>query len=310
MTTAVLLLLAVPLVGIAIAHAVLHLMALVSSTRESQRTLLASECFSGLPTVVVAPQQWSLSPYDIRMMAARRGYQEAPPPAPHLLAFRHAPAAVRQPVHRGDDQAPARVAAELTSRGFAWLTPSEIGGTVADVTALAAHHGAQILRQYGDHLNPLLLVSTWQVGSLVELVPETDRAPLRSRTRILTRGGINLGATVATAVIITVGLMASSGMWIILTMVPVLYLADLTVFLLFSARDSTTERTTRLLREFDGRSKIPIVKRHYRLDRLAILDVAAEFGYEYSKFWNHRRPTTRWYEECLVFEPRAAVPHP
>lgn len=309
MTTAVLLLLAVPLAGIAIAHAVLQLTALASSTRESRRTLLASECFSGLPTVVVAPQQWDMAPDDVRMMAARRGYKEASPPAPHVLAFRRAPTAVPQPVQRGDDQARARVARELTPRGFVWLTPSEIGGTVADVATLAAHHNAQILRQYGDHLNPLLLVSTRQVGSLLELIPETDRTPLRSRTRILTRGGINLAAALAAAVVITVGLVASSEMWLILTVVPMLYLADLAVFLLFSARDSTTERMTRLLREFDGRNRIPIVKRHYRLDRLAVLDVAAELGYAYSKFWNHRRPTTRWYEECLFFEPRTAVPH-
>lgn len=302
MSISVLLLLAVPAVGIGAAYGVLQLTALVSSTRESRRTLLVSECFSGLPTVVVAPQQWDMSPEDIRLMAARRGYLEVPPPAPHALAFRLAPAAVSQPTYCSDEQAHARMAAELGSRGFVWLTPSEIGGTVADVAALAGRHGARILRQYGDHLDPVLLLGTRQVGSLRELVPETYRAPLRSKAKVMARVGINLTATLVAAVVVTVGAV-SSDLWI-LAMAPVLILPDLAAFLLFTARDSTTERMTRLLMEFDGRSRVPIVKRHFRLDRLAILDVATEFGYMYSTFWNQRRPTTRWYEEWLTFEPR------
>lgn len=289
--------------GALVAIPVLRMRHLLASREEAKRTQLASECFSGLPEVVVAPWSWQLTDHDIRTMAARRGYREVPPPAPRVLAFRHEPHAVPQPTHHGTQDARDRVAAELSAHGFAWLTLSEVGGTVADVVAFTARHGARMLRQYGDHLDPMLLVGTRPIGSLQDLIPTGTRAPLTSRKRIYARGGVNVAAAVAIAVMLPLGLDNSIGVWFVLAVVIAIG-ADTAAFLLFTGRGSTTERMTRLLREFNGdATKVVIVKRHFRLDRLTILDIAAEFGYANWQLGVHR-PTTRWYEECLFFEPR------
>lgn len=300
--------LAIATVVASIAVTILRFRHLFASREEAKRTQLADECFSGLPEVVVSPRAWRLSDYDVRLMAARRGYREVAPPGPHVLAFRHQPDAVPRPVHHGTQQARDRVTADITTHGFAWLSLSDVGGTVPDVVAFAARHGARVLRQCGDHLDPTLLVGTQPISSLRDLIPTDAGTPLTSRQRIYTRAGANVAAAAAMVVLLTLAVETSNALLLTLAVL-VLLGADRAVYLLFSARGSTTERMTRLLREFEtDAKKVVIVKRHYGLNRLTILDVAAEFGYTHWKL-GVQRPTTRWYEECLVFEPRAAVGH-
>ena len=223
------------------------------NTVRSRLLRLASEGFSGNRHVVVEPRQWQLSEAQVRQLGTQRGYLEALPPAPGTLAFRYAPDAVaRHALPQGDAAATSqqrgweRVAAELAGGGFSWATLSEIGGTVYDAAGPAAHHGATILRSFGNQLDPVLLFGKRPIESVREAV-----AP----------------------------------------------------FVVSSSRASTTEQMTRLIQEFDGRGRVHVIARHFKVDRLVQLDVAAELGYAYSSRWNALRPTSRWYEGWTIFEP-------
>lgn len=269
----------------------------------SRRTRLAARCFSGQLQAAVAPGAWKVPVTDIRLVATQRGYQEVPPPSPDALAFRYVPDVGESPLP-GRQGGRERLAAELASADFAWVTLSEIGGTVADVDAFARQLGARVLRSYGSRHDPVLLVGKGPIRTVCDVIPPVVERPRTSARRNEIRSIVT--ASAVALLVIVVALYAAKPApatgWALVVAGPVLIAVGVAPFVVFRATGSTTERMTRLVQEFDGRGRVPIVSVHFGIDRLVFLDVAAELGYVFDDYFNELRFMTRWYEGWTVFQ--------
>lgn len=288
------------------------------SKAESRREHLASVCFLHRQDAAISPRQWELSFADVRQVAARHGYRELPPPAADVLAFRYDPASATQyaagqgagtAVSAKQQRKRDRLAAEVLTREFCWVRPSEVGGTVADVAALAGQHGARMLRSYGSHIDPVLLLGKRSIGSVREVVPAGARKPLTSSHRNSIRIGLMILALV---VLVGTSTASANSEWSTTSMV--LLVSAIAVlgftfapFAFFATIGDTSERMTRLIQEFDGRQTVTLVPTHFRLDRQTYLEVASELGYANSHSHNSERNITQGYEGWITFVPQHTI---
>ncbi|SFQ23442.1 hypothetical protein SAMN05421810_105287 [Amycolatopsis arida] len=282
--------------------------ALRENDADSRRAHLVSECFLHRQESVVDPRRWPVPVPEIRRLAARRGYQEMPPPTAEVLAFRYQPTGdsgpIPPPAPAAEHQARrAELAGQLSTQDFAWVRPAEFGGTLDDVAGLAGRHGARILRVLGDRFDPVLLLGRRPIGSLREAVPlpaagsRSSAGHHRARIVALVAGVVMVAALIALYVATRRAVVG----WTLALAVLALMAAVVVPLVAGSPRRALTERMTRLVQEFDGRDVVTIVLRHVGVDRLVCLDVAAELGYVYSTYHNSLRTTTRWYEGWIVF---------
>ncbi|MCP2253689.1 hypothetical protein LY13_002443 [Prauserella aidingensis] len=221
---------------------------------------------------------------DIRLVATQRGYEEGPPPSADALAFRYVPG-VGLPPLPGRQEGRERLAAELASADFAWVTLSEIGGTVADVDVLAGQLGARVLRSYGSSHDPVLLVGKRPIRTVCDAVPPVVEKPRTSARRNEIRSIVTASAVALLVVVVALyaAKPAPATGWALVVAGPVLIAVGVEPFVVFRATCSTTERMTRLVQESDGRDRVPIISVHFGMDRLAFLDVAAELGYVFDE---------------------------